>query len=51
MTKIKKYLIVVYEKMKELIIVSKTKKFSSIFEKVNSFKFKKVAPAIAGTDR
>ena len=48
---IKKYLIVVYEKMKELIIVTKTKKFSSIFEKVNSFKFKKVAPAIAGTDR
>ena len=37
--------------MKELIIVTKTKKFSSIFEKVNSFKFKNVAPVIAGTDK
>ena len=26
-------------------------KFTSIFEKVNSFKFKKLAPAIAGTER
>ena len=30
---------------------SKTIKFTSIFEKVNSFKFKKLAPAIAGTER
>ena len=51
LTKIKKYFIVIYEKIKEQITASKTIKFTSIFEKVNSFKLKKLAPAIAGTDR
>ena len=41
----------IYEKIKEQMIASKTIKFISIFEKVNSFKFKKLAPAIAGTER
>ena len=51
LTNIKKYLIVIYEKIKEKMTASKTIKFTSIFEKVNSFKFKKLAPAIAGTER
>ena len=41
----------IYEKIKEQMTASKTTKFTSIFEKVNSFKFKKLAPAIAGTER
>ena len=41
----------IYEKIKEQMTASKTIKFTSIFEKVNSFKFKKLAPAIAGTER
>ena len=32
-------------------VIISTIKFTSIFEKVNSFKFKKLAPAIAGTER
>ena len=40
-----------YEKIKEKITESKIMKFTSIFEKVSSFKFKKLAPAIAGTDK
>ena len=41
----------IYEKIKEQMTVRKSLKFPSTCEKVNSFKFKKLAPEIAGTDK